>query len=141
MRRGTRSGSAHGPDAAGARGAVQAAVSVAHHTRPASGTHAGQHAVWWARTASALSLIAEHEADTARADAARSDAATAQRLAQGMAAVHSSHFDEEVPVTEAAGPSSVVEEPAGQIGKNHGAGLAMGSVDVAELDDLAVGCE
>jgi hypothetical protein len=92
------------------QGAVQAAVAAAHHTRPASGTHAGQHAVWWARTASALALIAEHEADPARAEAARADAGTARRLAEGMGAAHTAQVAEVEPAASSPSNSLAVEE-------------------------------
>lgn len=84
------------------RGAVQAAVTAAHHTRPGAGSHAGQHAVFWARTAGALDLIADHEADPGRADAARADAVTARRLAGGMAAAHTAQVCTGEPVPAAA---------------------------------------
>lgn len=63
----------------------------AHHTRPAAGVHAGQHAVFWTQTAGALDLIADHEFDPDRAQSARADAVTARRLAAGMAATHTAH--------------------------------------------------
>ena len=81
----------HGTDHA-VRGAVQAAVRAAHRTRPSVGAPAGQHAVFWARTAGALDLLADHEMVPARADAVRADAVTARRLAEGMAAAHTAEM-------------------------------------------------
>jgi hypothetical protein len=100
-------GLGHGRDV---KRAVQAAVSAAHQTRPAAGTHAGQHAVWWARTASALTLIAEHEADPVRAEAARADAGTARRLAEGMGAAHTAQLAEAELSADTTGDSRMVEE-------------------------------
>jgi hypothetical protein len=101
------------------RGAVQAAVRAAHHTRPAVGAQAGQHAVFWARTAGALDLIADHEMVPGRAESARADAATARRLAEGMAAAHTAQVG-------AAEPVPVVGDE-----------VAVGEPDLAGLADLA----
>jgi hypothetical protein len=79
------------------RGAVQAAVSAVHRSRPTIAASAGEQAVWWHRTAGALALLADNEADPARADAARADAATARRLADGMAQAHTAHVVEPEP--------------------------------------------
>ena len=72
----------------GIRGAVQTAVAAAHAARPEPGAAAGEQAVWWHHNASALDLIAENEADEARAEAARSDAEIARRLSRGLALTH-----------------------------------------------------
>jgi hypothetical protein len=88
------------------RGAVQSAVTAAHHARPAVGAHAGQHAVFWAQTAGALEMLADHEMDPGRAESARADAVTARRLAEGMAAAHSAQVGaaEQVPAVEVPTP-------------------------------------
>jgi hypothetical protein len=72
------------------QGAVQAAVAATYRTRPGVGAHAGEHAVWWFRNSDTLNLIADNEVDPVRAEAARADAVTARRLAEGMAAAHTS---------------------------------------------------
>lgn len=92
------------------RGAVQAAVTAAHHTRPVAGASAGEHAVWWARQSGALELIAEHEPDPGRAESARADAVTARRLAEGMAAAHAAQAGEPASVPQSTAVFDVVAE-------------------------------
>ena len=84
----------------GVRGAVAAAVAAVHHSRPPAGATAGEQAVWWHRTASALDLIAEHEADAGRAESARAEAATARRLSQGLGLAHTAEATAAPPVAE-----------------------------------------
>lgn len=108
-----------------AQGAVRAAVAATHHARPGVGAHAGQHAAWWARNAATLTLIADNEKDPVRAEAAQSDAATAQRLAEAMAAAHTAQIGEPAPVP----PST-----AGQY-----AASAAELSDVSDLDVLEAG--
>lgn len=121
--RGMRLARAAGRRGHAVQGAVQAAVTATHHTRPGVDAHAGQHAAWWARNSATLTLIADHEKDPARAEAARADAVTAQRLAEGMAAAHTSRVGEPAPV-----PSSATEWDA-----------AAELADVSDLDVLEAG--
>ena len=90
--------SRHGRATGRVRNAVQAAVRAADTTRPQAGAPARDQALWWHRTAGALQLLAEHEADPARAESALADAATARRLAAGMGSAHAA----EVAPTELA---------------------------------------
>jgi hypothetical protein len=118
------------------RGAVQAAVSAAHWTRPAAGAGARDQAVWWARTAGALDLLADHEADPVRAEAAHADAVTARRLAAGMAAAHAAGLAGPA-ATPPAPVRTLVDEAAAAEGTATGAaGPApdVADVDVHELD-------
>ena len=70
------------------RRAVQAAVTAVHAGHPTAAANAGEQAIWWHQKADALDLIAQHEADSARADATRSDAEIARRLSLGLGATH-----------------------------------------------------
>jgi hypothetical protein len=101
------------------QGAVAAAVSSVHHTRPGVGASAAEHAVWWQRHSDALYLIADHETDAARAAAVRADAATAATLAAGMAAA-------------AVGESGVVPGPADRWSVLDDAALAVTRADEVE---------
>ena len=134
------------------RGAVQAAVTAAHHTRPAAGAHAGQHAVFWAQTAGALDLIADHEMVPGRAESARADAVTARRLAEGMAAAHTAQVGTAEPVRVAGSTEVAPDEVSLRIG-----GPRMGKTtylgprrelpdvpdlqvpDLADLDEMGAG--
>jgi hypothetical protein len=98
------------------RGAVQVAVTAAHHTRPDAGAHAGQHAVFWARTAGALDLIADHEMVPDRAESVRADAGTARRLAEGMAAAHTAQIGSAGPVPPAGSAGVALEEASLRVG-------------------------
>lgn len=94
------------------QGAVAAAVSAVHHTRPGVGASAAEHAVWWQRHSDALYLIADHESDPARAAAARADAATARTLAQGMGSAHTTGLGEPATVPGPADQWSVLDDAA-----------------------------
>lgn len=110
----TRQAGVRGHRGQDGQGVVQAAVMATHDTRPGVGAHAGQHAAWWARNSATLHLIADHENDPARARTARADAATAQRLAQAMAADHAATAADHAPVPEAVAghEPAAVELPA-----------------------------
>jgi hypothetical protein len=76
------------------------------------GAHAGEHAVWWFRNSDTLNLIADNEGDPVRAEAARADAVTARRLAEGMAAAHTSQVGQSAPVPPStAGYDAAAEAP------------------------------
>ena len=107
----------------GVRRAVRAAVAATEQTRPGVGAHAGEHAAWWARNADAMFLISDHEMDPVRAEAARADAVTSQRLAEAMAAAHTAHADQSLPVPA----STSVYEAAVEL------------PDVSDLDGLEAG--
>ena len=69
-------------------------MSAVHTTRPTTGAPAGAHALWWHQQASALELLADHEADGMRAETAKADADLARRLSRGMAEAHAAQVNE-----------------------------------------------